>query len=139
MNLYQKLLADEIERGGDGALAGRIRDGSDNSIGGRAALRAMEHLVKHLASRSEKRQRVYFAFDTERDYQDRKKDENGYATHEHELAAYVTFVDDYLTEAKHIISRDWTPQCYPRTLDTLRKVGALCVAAMEAHGAPIRL
>lgn len=83
---------------------------------------------------------VYDALDSERDYQDAKGEAVDGKPHVHELEAYVIYMDDYLTELKHQLSRIWVPGGLPPTeaLNTLRKVTALGVAAMEEHGALLR-
>jgi hypothetical protein len=83
------------------------------------------------------REEVYSAIDSERNYQDRKGVANGGEPHRHELESYVLYMDDYMTELKAQLSRIWTSDGQPPTaaLNTLRKVVALGVAAMEQHGA----
>ncbi len=85
------------------------------------------------------RQDVYFAIDSERDYQEevwgatQSSDEpgNGDRTLD-EFALYIVgYSDDLLRNASHFGS--------PKAkLDIIRKVAGLCVAAMEQHGAPER-
>lgn len=133
--MLRDILANEFERVGQESLAAHVRDGSDNSTGGEAALRAMVTLAERMSMRPEARVAVFAAIDGERDYQDARKKENGYDKQpEHELAAFLTYMDNYLTEAKHIMTRDWGRGCYPRTLNVVRKVVSLGVAAMETHG-----
>ncbi len=86
------------------------------------------------------RDAVYAALDSEREYQDRKGVANGGEPHRHELESFVLYMDDYMTELKHQLSRLWTDtgRAHPSCLDILRKVTALGVAAMEQHGAPHR-
>lgn len=86
------------------------------------------------------RESVYAALDSEREYQDAKGVANGGEPHRHELESFVLYMDDYMTELKHQLSRQWTDtgRVHPSCLDTLRKVTALGVAAMEQHGAPYR-
>lgn len=86
------------------------------------------------------RQEVMLAVADEREYQEKLKAAapGGANAHEHELAAYVLFMENYLNRAKKIIAEDWSAQSAERTLHELRKVTALGVAAMEAHGAPVR-
>lgn len=83
------------------------------------------------------RYEVYEALDSERAYQDAKGVANGGEPHRHELESFVLYLDDYLTELKHQLSRVWCSDGMPPTeaLHTLRKVTALGVAAMEQHGA----
>lgn len=86
------------------------------------------------------REQVYAAIDSERDYQDAKGVAHGGAAHTHELESYALYMDDYLREFKTQLSRTWVADGKPpiEALNTLRKVTALGVAAMEEHGAPRR-
>ena len=86
------------------------------------------------------REEVYQAIDSERDYQKSKGDETDGHEHLHELESFVLYMDDYLTELKHQLSRIWVPtgELPTEALNTLRKVTTLGVAAMEQHGAPQR-
>lgn len=86
------------------------------------------------------RQDVYFALDTERDYQDSKGVASGGEPHRHELESFVLYMDDYMTQLKNQLSRIWVADGLPpmEALHTLRKVTALGVAAMEQHGALLR-
>ena len=86
------------------------------------------------------RDEVYFALNGERAYQKAKGTETDGHEHQHELEAFVLYMDDYMTELKHQLSRIWTKDGAPpiEALNTLRKVTALGVAAMEQHGAPPR-
>ena len=83
------------------------------------------------------RAEVYAALDTEREYQDAKGCANGGEPHRHELESFVLYMDDYMTELKHQLSRIWCSDGRPpaEALNTIRKVTALGVAAMEQHGA----
>ena len=89
------------------------------------------------------RERVYRALDTERDYQKylaKKAGVNAYKVRPHSLEDFVLYMEDYMHELRHQLSRIWTRDRNPTTemLNTLRKVTALGVAAMEQHGAPYR-
>jgi hypothetical protein len=86
------------------------------------------------------RESVYHAIDTERAYQDSKGVASSGAPHQHELEAFALYMDDYMTEFKHQLSRIWTSDGKPpaEALATLRKITALGVAAMEQHGAITR-
>jgi hypothetical protein len=90
---------------------------------------------------------VYAALDSERDYQEDRKDDSARAYERqglsrvdsgHEVASFLTYMRDYLTEAEHVCSRNWGPDADLRTLHIIRKVTALGVACMEEHGAPQR-
>jgi len=42
-------------------------------------------------------------------------------------------MEDYLSEAKHILSRNEAPSCYVQAMNNIRKVTAMGVAAMEQN------
>lgn len=80
---------------------------------------------------------VYRAIDSERAYQEmrvRRDQGNPF----HSLEEFILFMDYYLAETKRVASTTWGPEAKPATLDFVRKVVALGVAAMEHHGAPQR-
>lgn len=86
---------------------------------------------------------VYAALDSEREYQERKAVMAGTVPGEvrpHSVEEFVLYMEDYMHELRHQLSRTWTPdrKATKEMLDTLRKVTALGVAAMEQHGAPRR-
>jgi hypothetical protein len=86
------------------------------------------------------RQEVTLAVHDERDYQEKLKAaaHGGPNAHEHEIPAYIVYMEHYIAKAKAITSTDWSPQSNERALHELRKVTALGFACMEAHGAPTR-
>lgn len=86
------------------------------------------------------RSEVYAALDSEREYQDAKGVANGGEPHRHELESFVLYMEDYMHQLRNQLSRIWCSDGKPprEALDTLRKVTALGVAAMEQHGAPRR-
>lgn len=88
------------------------------------------------------RREVYEAIDSERRYQRSRAEAvsgSGSGEHLHSVEEFVLYMDDYLTELKHQLSRTWIPTGEVHAaLNTLRKVTALGVAAMEQHGAPRR-
>lgn len=88
------------------------------------------------------RAEVYAAIDSERAYQKavaEKASGAGTGEHFHSVEEFVLYMDDYMTELKHQLSRTWTPsgnaKDVPAAMNTLRKVTALGVAAMEQNGA----
>ncbi len=86
---------------------------------------------------------VYAALDSERAYQVHRAEAvsgPGTGEHQHSLGDFVLYIEDYLLQLRQQMSRIWTPDGgpAPEALDTLRKVTALGVAAMEQHGAPKR-
>lgn len=85
------------------------------------------------------RQEVYEAIDTEREYQDRVwKDHAGGTESPNPLSIgeWILCMEEYLAEARV----EWTGEPKPevKTLETIRKVGAIAVHCMEQHGAPKR-
>jgi len=84
---------------------------------------------------------VYAALNSERDYQRSRANAIGDAEeHRHSLEEWATYIEDYVAEMKHSLSRVWRQDGLPTKaeLDTLRKITAMGVAAMEQHGAPQR-
>ncbi len=77
------------------------------------------------------RGQVFQAFNSERDYQDEKWPDSLAAG----LDAFALYIQGYANELTYIASHSGNPL---EKLHAVRKVGALCVAAMEAHGAPHR-
>jgi hypothetical protein len=56
----------------------------------------------------------------------------------HSIEDFILYMEDYLEEARKIISRNSEPECVPQTLDVLRKVATLAVSAFEQHGVSMR-
>lgn len=79
------------------------------------------------------RKEVYAAIDGERLYQDQRwvTDEN---PHIHSLEEWLVYIEGYVNEAKHILSRNGAPDCYEGALHIVRKVTAMGVACMEQNG-----
>jgi len=85
------------------------------------------------------RQEVYKAIDTERDYQNTRWNENTTTSlNRHSIEEWIMYMEDYIAEAKHILSRKARQDADPIAIDIMRKVVALGVCAMEEHGAPER-
>ena len=87
------------------------------------------------------RQEVYAAIDSERDYQNAMaKAAHGDPSNDgkKQLETFVLYMDDYMTELKNQLSRHWGPGAYDKPLNTMRKILAIGVSAMEVHGAPKR-
>lgn len=87
-----------------------------------------------------KRGAAYFAIDTERSYQDAKM---GNSARENvddnrDLGSLLTLIDVYLGKTKTAFAGPH-PDGKLKALHELRKTAALCVLAMELHGAPARL
>ena len=79
------------------------------------------------------RTQTYAAVDSEREYQ-----ESRWPGHTHEIESYLLYMQDYMNECIHVISRSDGSTAYPIALNIIRKVTALGIACMEQHGAPIR-
>lgn len=83
---------------------------------------------------------VYKLIDGEREYQNErwKEDQMPSGTHIHTPEEWIVYMEDYLAEAKHILSRIEAPGCYPQAMAIIRKVTAMGVAAMEQNETPPR-
>jgi len=85
------------------------------------------------------RNRVYSAIDSERDYQDRKwgktlsSDRPGNG--QRSIDEFITYI---LVYAHELLKQVTTSSGPISKLEIVRKIGALCVACMEQHGAPVR-
>lgn len=85
------------------------------------------------------RKEVYEAIDSERDYQDsRWNPETTTSCNVHSFEDWFTYIEDYVSEAKHLLSRVPRQESDPVALDIMRKVAGMSVCAMEEHGAPKR-
>lgn len=85
------------------------------------------------------RTEVYKAIDSEREYQDsRWNPETTTNGGRHSLEEWFTYMEDYIREAQHVLSRFNAQTAQKGALDIMRKVTTLGVAAMEQHGAPLR-
>ena len=81
------------------------------------------------------RDEVYYAIDTERDYQDTLWNESTTTTEgQHSIAEWIVYIEDYLEEAKHLVSRRAEQEVNARALDIIRKVAGMAVACMEQNG-----
>jgi len=87
-----------------------------------------------------KREDVYKLIDGERAYQNKRwtADVMPSGTHIHTPEEWIVYMEDYLAEAKHILSRNEAPDCYPQAMGIIRKVTAMGVAAMEQVETPPR-
>lgn len=85
---------------------------------------------------------VYAALDGERAYQDKRWCESqqrpNEPAHQHTPEEWLTYIEDYVNEAKHILSREDAPGCFVKAMNIMRKITAMGVAAMEQNGAPQR-
>jgi hypothetical protein len=86
------------------------------------------------------RKEVYALIDGEREYQNSRWNENTTTSkNKHALEEWMIYIEDYLAEAKHIISREARQTSDPKVQAIFRKVASMLVCAMEEHGAPPRL
>jgi hypothetical protein len=88
--------------------------------------------------------RVFDHLATERAYQKqrwgRRMEDGGLLEPQREPEAFLLYMQDYLTEAIHYVSRcPETPAAKEELMAMVRKIGALAVAAMEQHGSTPRV
>lgn len=85
---------------------------------------------------------VYAAVDSERDYQDSRRKNEGETIianeGDHTPEEYLLYMEHYMHLAREKASTVWGPECKPAVLEIIRKVTALGVACMESNGAPRR-
>ncbi len=85
------------------------------------------------------RAEVYQALDTERAYQARLWNPNTTSTGgQHTVSEWLLYMQDYLSEAIHTVSRGADPLASHMALHIVRKIAGMGVACMETHGAPQR-
>jgi len=78
-----------------------------------------------------KREDVYKLIDGERDYQNKRwSSVASQGTHD-TPEAWLLYMEDYIAEAKHIVSREAGETAYSKAMEIIRKVAGMCVAAME--------
>lgn len=72
----------------------------------------------------------------ERQYQDMRWATDGDPSnpHQHSPEEWIMYMEDYLAEAKHILSRNDESVAYPQAMEIIRKVAAMGVAAIEQNG-----
>lgn len=88
------------------------------------------------------REEVYAAIDSEREYQmamAAKAHGDPSNDGKKQLETFVLYMDAYMTQLKYQLSFTWGPDAYKESLDTLRKITAIGVSAMEVLGAPKRV
>jgi hypothetical protein len=86
------------------------------------------------------REDVYEVIDSERDYQDGKWNcQTTTSCGKHSLEEWFMYIEDYLNEAKHTLSRLASPEAEKIAIHNVRKIAAMCVHAMEQHGCPSRV
>ena len=81
-----------------------------------------------------KRQDVYKLIDGERAYQDRKQIlENMTSDGTHSIEEWLVHIEDYVNEAKHLLSRNAKQNTDKPVMDIFRKIAGMAVYAMEQH------
>jgi hypothetical protein len=85
-----------------------------------------------MATRAE----VYSVIDGERAYQ--AKWDTCESKGRHTVTEWLVYMQDYLSEAINMVSREAEPACHEKALHNIRKITAMGVACMEQNGAPPR-
>lgn len=81
------------------------------------------------------RKKVYEAIDTEREYQnERWNSETTSSGGVHSPEEWFMYIEDYVNEAKHILSRENVQTGHPKSMEIMRKVAGMSVCAMEQLG-----
>lgn len=80
---------------------------------------------------------IITAIDEERAYQDMLWGPS-VTRNDHSLMEFLDYIDDYTAEARHVLCRQTDTRAIPFAKHSLRKIAALAVAAMEAHGVALR-
>lgn len=81
------------------------------------------------------REDVYKTIDSERDYQDiRWNEDTTISEGKHSPEEWFMYIEDYVNEAKHILSRENMQNSYPKAMDIMRKVAGMAVCAGEQLG-----
>ena len=57
---------------------------------------------------------------------------------DHSVAEFILFIEDYIAEARSLVSRNAGRPADLDALDVLRKIGALAVSCMEQNGVVTR-
>mgnify|MGYP000140154957 CR=1 FL=1 len=82
-----------------------------------------------------KREEVYKAIDTERDYQDSRWNcDTTSSCGKHSPEEWYMYIENYVNEAKHILSRENVQTAYPKAMDIMRKIAAMSICSMEQLG-----
>jgi hypothetical protein len=79
------------------------------------------------------REHVYKLIDEERDYQDKKWD-----CKYHSIEEWLVYIEDYVNETKHLLSRNSSEESYIKAKWNLRKIAALGICSLEQHDAMTR-
>lgn len=82
---------------------------------------------------------VYRAIDSERDYQDSRWNPATTPTKGlHTVSEWILYMEQYLHEARRLVSTQADPKASNDALEFIRKVAGMGVACMEQNGAPQR-
>lgn len=85
------------------------------------------------------REEVYKVIDSERDYQNRKWNPSTTTSNgRHSWEEWYMYIEDYVSEAKHLLSRLPKQDADAKAAEIMRKVAAMAVSSMEQLGAPPR-
>ena len=85
------------------------------------------------------REKVYEALDGERAYQDSCWNSSTTSSAGvHSPNDWLIFMHTYLLDAMHFTSMVGEPAASEYVMNNIRKIGGMCVAAMEQNGAPLR-
>lgn len=86
------------------------------------------------------RKDVYRLIDGERDYQDSRWNTETTISHNiHTPGEWFMYIEDYINEAKHILSREARQDANSKAMSIMRKVAAMTVCAMEYNETPERV
>lgn len=56
----------------------------------------------------------------------------------HSLTEWLVYIEDYVNEAKHIVSREDDASANLKAAEIMRKIAGMAVAALEQHPCPPR-
>jgi len=86
------------------------------------------------------RSKVYEIIDGERFYQNKKWNEETTSSRGiHTEYEWLVFMQDYLTEAFHLASRNSEPEARIDVQHIIRKITAMGICCMEQNGCPPRI
>lgn len=86
-----------------------------------------------------KTEEVFKTIEGERNYQEsRWNPETTTSNGIHSIEEWIMYMEDYLSEAKHILSRNSKQTSDAQSLHIIRKVASMAVCTLEQHGAPHR-
>lgn len=76
-----------------------------------------------------KRSEVYKLIDEEREYQDKQWGKGKFNS----IEEWLVYIEDYINESKHIVTRGTKENTYHRCMCNFRKIAAMAVCAMEQY------